>query len=696
MTSWHNIILMTIIAMTNATCTHSQQMKKHTNQLIHESSPYLLQHAHNPVNWLPWTEQSLQKAVDEDKPLLISIGYSACHWCHVMEHESFENPEIAAIMNAHFICIKVDREELPDVDQVYMDALQLMTGQGGWPLNCFALPDGKPFFGGTYFPVDAWKNILITVNEAFRNDREKLEKYASELTEGIGHMNALPLFQVPEIFTSDSIDAAVARWSQRFDRVNGGNQGAPKFPMPDNLIFLLQYAHTQGDSDILKHVHLTLHQMAFGGIYDQLGGGFARYSVDERWKVPHFEKMLYDNAQLISLYSQAYAESKNELFKDIAEECIQFMLRDLRSNQGAFYAALDADSEGEEGKYYTWTRDELIRIAGDQFPIISQYYSVNETGLWEANRYILIRKPSASAIAESLSLPISKIESAIIDFKSNALKERTKRIMPGLDDKIITSWNAMAAQGLTDAYIALGNDKYLDAAKANLDFLLKIQQKGDGSLWHTHRNGKSSVNGFLEDYAHLCAALIRYYEASFDPYYLECANRLALHVRKHFKRTDSGMYYFKSSEDAPLIAQKAEITDNVTASSNAVFAVVLYKLGFLYDQFTFIEDSKRMLAAVEQGFTRYPEGNSHWMQQMLRCTEPFFEIAIVGEQCEEKRKELSSHYVPMALICGAKNQSDIPILQNRSVHNQTLIYVCRNGTCKLPVHTVDEALLQMR
>jgi len=665
---------------------------EYTNDLIHESSPYLLQHAHNPVHWLPWSEKALQKAKEENKPMLISIGYSACHWCHVMEHESFEDTTVANIMNAHFVCIKVDREERPDIDQVYMDAVQLMTGRGGWPLNCFALPDGRPFFGGTYFNKDQWINVLNSVNETFISNPEKVEDYATKLTEGINQMDDMPVQPIPSEFSDEAVDAAVGRWKQNFDTKEGGAQGAPKFPLPNNYLFLLHYAMTENDAELQKQVLLTIEKMAFGGIYDQLGGGFSRYSTDDIWKAPHFEKMLYDNGQLLSLYAEAYKSVGNPLYKQVIEETSTFVQRELTATNGAFYSALDADSEGEEGKFYVWTIDEIKTISGADFELIKTYYNINKKGLWEHNNYILLRDQSDSIIAEKFNLSNEELGEKIEVFKKKAMDVRDKRIRPGLDDKTLTSWNAIMAKGLVDAYIATRNQAHLKLAKNNLDFLLNQQLMDDGSLYHSYKNERSTINGYLEDYAHLIDALIRYYEATFEVFYLNKANALAQYVIEHFDRNPAGFFYFKSKNDDRLVAQKAEITDNVIPASNSVLATCLFKLGQLYLNEKFISITKSMAASVEPNFSRYPAGYSQWMSLMLYLSEPYYEIAIMGEKCEEKRDALLQHHLPKALICGGINAGDLPILQNRKVEGKTLIYVCQSGACKLPVSDVEQAL----
>lgn len=694
---WYTLLSLLLVNCGNPSMTERKNMteERHTNALINESSPYLLQHAHNPVDWLPWGDEALAKAKEENKPLLISIGYSACHWCHVMEHESFEDTAVANLMNEHFVCIKVDREERPDVDQVYMDAVQLMTGGGGWPLNCFALPDGRPFFGGTYFPKEKWLQILQNVSSAHKDSPEKVEDYATKLTEGVNQMELLPMQPIPEEFNTEVLETAMARWQQDFDNREGGPNRAPKFPLPNNYDLLLAYGAQTNDQELLKHVHLTLKKMAYGGIYDQVGGGFARYSVDEVWKVPHFEKMLYDNGQLLTLYANAYRQSKNPLYLDVVNETAAFIERELTAEEGAFYSALDADSEGEEGKFYVWTKDEAESMAGKNWSIIKDYYNLNGKGLWEHGNYILLRDADHKDIAKKFNLSEPELREVVNDFKQKAMSARGLRIRPGLDDKSLTSWSALASKGLTNAFLASGDDRWLKLARTNLDFLLKQQKRKDGGLWHSYKKGKSTINGYLEDYAHLIDALIRFYEASLEESYLMEARSLATYVEAHFDQSQAGHFYFKSKDDAPLVARKIELNDNVIPASNSVLADAFYRLALLYADTRLEKTAKQMLASVEASFARYPSGYSQWMTMQMKLSMPYYEVAIVGDDCAKKVGELSQSYLPMAVICGGKNEGSLPILENRKVQGKTMFYVCQSGACKLPVETAAKALAQM-
>ncbi len=438
--------------------------EKHTNALINETSPYLLQHAHNPVYWEAWKPEALQKAEYENKLLLISIGYSSCHWCHVMEHECFENDAVAEVMNGNFVNIKVDREERPDIDQIYMDALQMMTGSGGWPLNIVALPDGKPFWGATYVKKDDWIKVLKQLNSLFVSDPKKVHGYAESLTEGIKEINKITSTEDSNLLSIGQVKEIVTDWSVYFDTFLGGYKRAPKFMMPVNINFLLHYGTVQNDSNILEYVHTTLTRMAWGGIFDHVGGGFSRYAVDTKWHVPHFEKMLYDNGQLLSLYSKAYAQSKNILYKKVVIEIVSFLETELLSDSGGFYSSLDADSldendKLEEGAYYVWKQAELKKILGEHYPIFSDYYNINSYGFWEHDNYVLIRDASNAEIAKKHQLTEPELEQHINSCLEILKAKRSKRNKPRLDDKILTSWNGLTLKGLTDAYRYLGNAK---------------------------------------------------------------------------------------------------------------------------------------------------------------------------------------------------------------------------------------------
>ena len=665
---------------------------KYTNSLLNETSPYLLQHAHNPVDWYPWNETTLTKAQKEDKLLLISIGYSACHWCHVMEHESFEDEEVAKIMNENFICIKVDREERPDVDQIYMTAVQLMKQRGGWPLNCIALPDGKPFWGGTYFRKDEWKKQILGLANAYQNDRKKVLDFAEKLSNGIRQVEMVVKNPNQADFSWKDVDNMVSPWSERFDNSEGGSNGAPKFPMPNAYNFLLRYAHLSDNKEVLEHIELTLNKMAFGGIYDQIGGGFARYSTDRSWKAPHFEKMLYDNGQLVSLYSEGYLKFKNSLYKDIVFESLEFVERELLDETGAFYSALDADSEGEEGKFYVWNETELKLFIREDFEIFKDYFNVNNKGLWEHGNYILLRKKSKKDIAKKHKISVSELNIKIKNWKIILMQERDKRIRPGLDDKSLTSWNALMLKGYIDAYMTFGEKHHLDVALKNANFIANTQLQKDGKLWHSYKNGKSTINAYLEDYSITISAFIRLYEATFDEKWLNLADRMMQYATSHFYDKNSGMFFFISDLDPELVARKMEINDNVIPASNSVMANALYDLGTILDKENYKKTSRTMLNNVKEEMSSYGSGYANYANLMLKLIHPYYEVAVVGKDANDKCLEINKEYKPNKLFIGSFGESDLELLEGKYVEGTTMIYVCENKVCQMPTNKIMQAI----
>ncbi|MGS2762114.1 thioredoxin domain-containing protein [Sinomicrobium sp. M5D2P9] len=676
-------------------------MPHDTNDLIRETSPYLLQHAHNPVNWKPWKPEILDKAVRENKLLIISIGYAACHWCHVMEKESFENPGVAAIMNAGYISIKVDREERPDVDQVYMNAIQLMTGQGGWPLNVITLPDGRPVWGGTYFPKDRWTAALQQIRKLFEEQPEKLREYADNMEKGLQNLETV----IPQTdgipFTSLQIRNAVNRWKNNFDHVNGGPDRAPKFMMPVNLSFLQHYIFNTADKEIEEYLDLTLTKIVYGGVYDHIGGGFSRYSVDARWHVPHFEKMLYDNGQLVSVYANAYAVTGKDLYKNVVYETLDFVRRELTDKEGAFYSSLDADStnekgEDEEGAFYIWTKPELQKLLPTDYPLFRDYYNINSYGVWEGENHVLIRSKKDSDIAEKHGLTEAELTEKIASWKTLLSEKRDQRPRPKRDDKILTSWNALMLKGYTDAYKIFGEPLFLEAALANARFLTGKQWRTDGGLNRNYKDGKSSINAYLEDYATLISALLTLHEATLDEHWLLSAKKLADYTFNHFYDTKSGMFFFTSDKDVPLITRSIEKSDNVIPASNSIMAENLFILSRHFNEQRYAETAKQMLRNMAPSAEEYPSFHANWLKLMLHHTESFYEVAISGEDAVKKAGELNRHYFPNKLVTGAKGDSELVLLQNRFVDNKTLIYVCVDFSCKLPVDKVSDVLPQLQ
>lgn len=693
-------ILISICIITLISCKgqNSETMKhKYTNELINETSPYLLQHAHNPVNWHAWNEKTLAKAKSENKLMLISVGYSACHWCHVMEHESFEDTLVAQVMNKNFINIKIDREERPDVDQVYMNAVQLMTGSGGWPLNAVALPDGRPVWGGTYFKKEQWIDALEQISELYKEKPEKLHEYADKLEEGIKAMDMVSLNTDEPVFEKNFIDEAVNNWSKQFDNSLGGMNRAPKFMMPNNYHFLLRYAHQNNDEKLMDFVNLTLTKMAYGGVFDQLGGGFSRYSVDSKWHVPHFEKMLYDNGQLVSLYADAYLITKNELYKDIVTETLDYIKNEMTIDNGAFYSALDADSltpegELEEGAFYVWNKDSLKVVIENDFELFSNYYNVNNYGFWEHGNYVLIRKDDDAKIIEKYNLTESKLKEKKSTWKSLLLKERNKRSKPRLDDKTLTSWNALMLKGYIDAYRVFSNSEYLETAKKNANFIINNQLKEDGGLYHNYKDGKSTNNGYLEDYSATIDAFLALYENTLDEKWLTTARDLANYCFDHFFDKQSKMFYFTSNEDKSLVSRSIEYRDNVIPASNSIMAKNLFKLSHYFDNEHFSKTAMSMLNNVKPEMKEYPSAYSNWFDLMLNYAQPFYEVAIVGADAKQKITELNKAYLPNKLIAASTSENNMPLLENRFNPDNTFIYVCVNKACKLPVTEVNDAI----
>lgn len=661
----------------------------YTNALVNESSPYLLQHAHNPVNWNPWGEAALEKAQAEDKLLIISVGYAACHWCHVMEHESFEDTLVARIMNENFVSIKVDREERPDVDDVYMTACQIATDKGcGWPLNAIALPDGRPIWAGTYFPRKQWMEVLEYFIKEKKENGEKMEDYAANLTQTINTLSALtPVSELPNL-GPENVDNFAQSMLLGLDSKRGGRKGAPKFPMPDNFAWLQTYAFYTDNADARAVWKTTLDQLAAGGIYDQLGGGFARYSTDDRWLVPHFEKMLYDNAQLVSLYADAYAATGIPRYREVVEETLTFIERELSSPAGVFYSSLDADSEGEEGRFYVWTTHEIDSLLSSaEADLVKKHYRLTAKGNWEEEKNIFHYDPSAP--------PLSATEQATLTAaRTTLLEARGQRVRPGLDDKVLTAWNGLMIKGYADAAAALQEEQYLNTALKAANFLQNNMMRDDGGLWRNHKDGRSTINAFLDDYALTSQAFLRLYELTFDETWLRQAEQLTEYALKHFSNPDSDLLFYTSDLDPPLISRRTEIKDNVIAGSNSAFAQVLWQLGLYLDRADFSERSQQMLAAVlsTQESMQTPSFYANWGRLMLKMVYPPYEVAIVGNDWQKLNLELQAKYLPNAIFLGGKDEGSLALLQNKAVEEETFVYVCRNKICKLPVQTATEAL----
>ena len=693
------LLLLVIPLLFSCNSSKKEILKTHefTNELINESSPYLRQHAHNPVNWKPWNDTTLQQAKEEKKLMIISIGYSACHWCHVMEKESFEDSAVAAVMNKNFISVKVDREERPDVDQIYINAVQLMTGSAGWPLNVVTLPDGRPVWGGTYFKKNDWVIALGKMQKLYEENPKKLIDYANRLEDGIKSMDLISLNTDEVNFKEFPTKSILSTWQNNFDHKFGGNNRSPKFMMPNNYEFLLRYAVQNNDKKVLEYVLLTLDKIAYGGVYDHIGGGFARYSTDIKWHVPHFEKMLYDNAQLVSLYSHAYSVTQKPLYKEVVTETLEYIAREMTTSEGAFYSSLDADSETkegelEEGTYYIYTKEELKIQLEEDYDLFAEYYNINNFGKWEKEHYVLIRDKSDKEILEQFSISTEELQAKKQNWKNILLSYRNKRAKPRLDDKTLTSWNALMIKGYVDAYKVFQNKDYLNAALKNAHFISEKQLQESGALFHNYKDGKSSINGYLEDYAAVIDAYIGLYEVTLEEQWIHLAKELADYTFINFFDKENSMFYFTSKEDTKLVTRTFEYRDNVIPASNSMMAKNLFILAHHFDETKFSNTAKQMLHNVQPEIESYPSGYSNWLDLLLNYQHNYFEVVVVGDQAIEKLSEINNKYLPQILIAGSTSEKKSPLLELRYIEDETLIYVCVNNACKLPVSKTSEAL----
>ena len=665
------------------------------NRLVKSSSPYLLQHAYNPVDWYPWGEEAFSKAREANKPIILSIGYSSCHWCHVMERESFENDNIAEVMNQYFVSVKVDREERPDVDQIYMDAVQAMGMNGGWPLNVFLTPDLKPFYGGTYFPPQQWLQILSRIAKVYETKHNEVIESAEQLTTALAtsevHKYNLALSE--STFDEKILNEAYAKLSSKFDRREGGVDKAPKFPMPTIWLYLLRYHNMTNDQEAMDQLKLTLNKMALGGIYDQAGGGFSRYSTDKEWLVPHFEKMLYDNGQLVSLYSEAYKISGDALYKHVVYQTTEWLEREMMHENYGFFSALDADSEDEEGKYYVFTKEEIEKLLPKKLASLAvDFYNINEKGNWEHEKNILHSKYTPEEYARINNIDITELKQDLQQILETLRKEREKRVAPGLDNKILASWNALMNVGLTDAYRAFGDEKFLKLARQNMDFMLN-NMIYDGILQRTYKVDGSHLDAYLEDYAAFIKALINLYKVTFDQYYLDQAKKHTNLVIDKFYDPNENMFFYTSGESTELIARKKEIFDNVIPSSNSIMATNLYLLSLYFDEENYKGIAEKMLRRVSDLISNEPIYLSNWAILYYYMNQPTAEVVIVGDNFKDFQKQLFSRYHPNAIFMGSKNEGTLPLMKNRAAKNgETTIYVCFNKTCKLPVTDVSKAL----
>ncbi len=674
-------------------------MPKHSNKLSESQSPYLLQHAHNPVDWFPWGPEALKKAEIENKPILVSIGYSACHWCHVMERESFEDEVTADLMNENFICIKIDREERPDIDNIYMDAVQAMGLQGGWPLNVFLMPNQKPFYGGTYFPNSQWKNLLANIADAFANHEDQLAESAAGFGRSIAKRETEKYgIQAGNMeLDPDDLAEAISKLSSQFDSEWGGMNRIPKFPMPAIWDFVLDYALLSKSQNLIEKVLFTLRKIGMGGIYDQLRGGFARYSVDGEWFAPHFEKMLYDNGQLLELYAKAYQVSGDAFFLEKVTETTAWLKAEMLQEEGGFQAAQDADSEGEEGKFYTWTYQELEQHIPEDLSWFSELYNLKSNGNWEEGVNILFQTKSYSEIAKGYGFTEDDFIQKLNEVKEKLLTIRNQRIFPGKDDKILSGWNGLMASGLVQAYFATGDKNMLELAIQNRQFIEK-KMTIEGKLFRSYKNGQAYTPAFLEDYAAMIKCDLMLFQATSDASFLNSAIANTDLCLSEFLDEEDGFFFFNNPNSEKLIANKKELFDNVIPASNSVMARNLHQLSIFTYEEKYQELAEKMLGGMKDLILRDPGFLCNWANFYLENLVPTAEIAIVGKGAESLAKQFQNRYLPNLLLAFSEEMTETAaILQGKTPdsNGNALIYVCFDHACQRPVSTIEEALSQL-
>lgn len=664
---------------------------RHTNRLINETSPYLLQHAHNPVNWYPWSEEVLQLAKSSDKPILVSIGYSACHWCHVMERESFEDEEIASIMNREFINVKIDREERPDLDNIYMEAVQLIAGNGGWPLNVFLTPEGKPFYGGTYFPPKpafnraSWPDVLIAIADAWKNKRDEISQQANDLTNHIGRKDRIinPSVQSSSEIQdySELVHTIAGNLLKTADKEEGGFGRPPKFPQFALIRYLLAFGHFKKNEEARSHAHFSLLKMIRGGIYDQVGGGLCRYSVDGEWLVPHFEKMLYDNALFLETLAEAYQESKNEEYKIVAYQTLDWLEREMKSAEAGYISALDADSEGVEGKYYTWSVDEFEQIAGADAEWMKNYFSATEKGNFEHTN-ILSRKQGFPEDVEKRNAYLRLLDAMQL--------ERSKRIAPGKDDKILLGWNALLVRGIFKCGFAFGDDSLVKRGMNLFHFLRDKFYSEQEGLKHSYKNGVAGIPAFLDDYAYLIDAGITYLSAELDSEILDFLITLTDKVIETFWDEDSGVFYFTSIQQTDIITRKIELFDGAQPSGNSVMLANLERLYSLTDRSEYQEKAQIMGKGLLDTVWKYPNSFGNWSLQYLARETGRSEIVVTGLTASEIRAEILTAYLPFDMVISAEVEQPGALMKGKSFGSSAAIYLCHRQFCYAPVNGVKE------
>ncbi len=702
--------------------TNPASQHKHTNRLSNETSPYLLQHAHNPVDWYPWGEEALQKAQQEDKPILLSVGYSACHWCHVMERESFENEDIAGLMNQHFVSIKVDREERPDIDNIYMQAVQALTQQGGWPMTVFLTPDGRPFYGGTYFPpndrqygqetMPGFPRILLTIADYYDNHRAEVEEQANQLADYLKQRSSTPLRSKGGIIPSGTIplemlNTASGELASEFDPVHGGFGHAPKFPNTMSLEFLLRtHQHcllgeigSKATKPELEIVEVSLQRMANGGIYDQLGGGFHRYSVDVEWLVPHFEKMLYDNALLSRLYQHAYLVTFNPFYERIVEETLDYVVREMVSPEGGFYSTQDADSEGEEGKFFIWTTDEIeTALLAEDARLFMLYYDVTKAGNFEGKNILHVEQ-DAQTVADKAQVNLETLQASLKRSREMLFELREKRVKPGRDEKILTSWNGLMLRSFAEAARYLDRPDYLQVATNNAEFLLR-ELIPDGRLLRTYKDGRARLHGYLEDYAFLADGLLALYEASFNPRWFTEARRLMDEAIRLFADEQNGGFFDTGSDHEALISRPKDIMDNATPAGNSVAADVLLRLAAFTGEEAYRRRADDYLRPIADIMVQHPQAFGHILGALDFAISKSKEIALIGDPQQSDTRALleviNTRYLPNSVLaCASLEDSEsiqsIPLLADRPMKDhKATAYICQNFACLSPVNTPEE------
>ncbi len=693
---------------------HQKKSMEFTNRLINEASPYLLQHAHNPVDWYPWSDEALTKAKVEHKPIFLSIGYSACHWCHVMEHESFEDESIAKLLNDNFISIKVDREERPDLDEIYMTSVQMMTGSGGWPMSVFLTPELKPFYGGTYFPPEdrygrpGFKTVLNHLINSWQQKKEEVIKFSHQFTEQIRKNSGLSSRGQGEI-RRDLLEHAAANLNESYDTEFGGFGDAPKFPPSKSITFLLRYYHHTKDKKYLNIINTTLQKMAYGGMYDQIGGGFHRYSVDDHWLVPHFEKMLYDNALLSQVYLEAYQLTKNPLYKRITEEILKYVADEMTNEDGGFFSSEDADSEGKEGIFYTWDNRELMEILGDENgTVFCTYFNIKKRGNFSSHEsyHKNLNIPHIDSLPEStakkLGLSVQDLQLKINKMRSKLFLVRNQRVHPGKDDKIITAWNSLMISSYAKAYQILEDDNYLNLAQKTADFILKHMVNA-GELSRIHRNGLTKISGNFNDYSYFITALIDLYESDFDIRWIKTANNLTKKMISKFWDDTHGGFYFTEDGQDDLIVRTKPTYDGAIPSGNSMAAMALFRLAKLLDNESYYNKAEKILKVNATSIAKAPRG---YMNMLIAADFYLFppkEIAIIGQLASSETKAILSTIhnmsipnkvlgiVDLTMPSAGEITRLIPLLKSKSqISNKTTVFVCKNFTCKLPVTSTDK------